>query len=304
MSVNQVKKAIAMGFFDGVHIGHAALLEKAKQRAKEIQAEPSVLSFDTHPDKLVFHKEVPLLTDAKGREEIIRRCFGIQNIVFLRFDRETMNMPWQEFADHMIQAQNAAWFVVGHDFTFGRKGEGTAEKLKEYCREKGIGCDIIQPVYRKGRIVSSTYIRSLIENGDMEEAACFLGRPHSLSDVVHSGEHIGQKMDAPTINMFFGAEVEIPKRGVYITKVVLPGEEEHIAVTNIGVRPTVSENGQISVESHIIDYVGDLYGVSVRVDFYCYIREEKKFDSIEELAQQISEDIKIAKAYFARKDAD
>ena len=121
------KRAIALGFFDGVHIGHAALLNKTKQRAAEIGAMPSVLSFDVHPDTLVFGKEVPLINSAIGREEIIRRCFGIDNVVFIHFNRHVMRMPWQDFAASVIDELQAAWVVVGHDFSFGYRGEGTPE---------------------------------------------------------------------------------------------------------------------------------------------------------------------------------
>lgn len=164
----ETKRAIALGFFDGVHIGHGSLLEKTKQRAVEIGAMPSVLSFDVHPDNLVFNTEVPLINSPIGREEIIRRCYGIDNVVFIHFNKHVMCMPWQEFIDSIIDELNIGWVVVGHDFCFGYKGEGKAEKLKVYCEEHGIGCDIMPPVMLDGRIVSSTYIRKLIADGDME----------------------------------------------------------------------------------------------------------------------------------------
>ena len=131
------KRVIALGFFDGVHIGHAALLEKTKQRAEELGAMPSVLSFDVHPDTLVFHKEVPLINSSIGREEIIRRCFGIQNVVFIHFNQHVMRMPWQEFLRSLVEELQVCHIVVGHDFCFGYRGEGTAERLKSYCAENG-----------------------------------------------------------------------------------------------------------------------------------------------------------------------
>ncbi|MGN0982633.1 MAG: riboflavin biosynthesis protein RibF, partial [Candidatus Limivicinus sp.] len=151
--MSEIKRAIALGFFDGVHIGHGALLERTKQRAAEIGAMPSVLSFDVHPDNLVFGRETPLINSAIGREDIIRRIYGIDNVVFLHFNQRLMRMPWQDFADNIIQELNIGWIVVGHDFCFGYKGEGTAQRLKEYCEERGIGCDIIQPVMLDGRVV-------------------------------------------------------------------------------------------------------------------------------------------------------
>lgn len=295
----EMKRAIALGFFDGVHAGHAELMKMTKRRAEEIGAMPSVLSFDVHPDTLVFNKEVPLINSAIGREELIRRCFGINNVVFIHFNRHVMCMPWREFIDSLIDELNIAWIVVGHDFCFGYKGEGTAQRLKAYCEERGIGCDIIPALCIDGRIVSSTHIRELIANGDIETANRFLGHPHTLSDTVHSGYHLGRNLGAPTINMFFPDGVLVPKHGVYATKVILEDGSSYIAVTNVGVRPTVSEDSRVSVESHLLDYSGNLYGRQARVEFYSYLREEVKFGSFDELSEHIKKDAESARAYFA-----
>ena len=296
--MSEIKRTIAMGFFDGLHIGHAALLEKTKVRAAELNNTPSVLSFDVHPDTVVFNRPVPLISDCSGREEIIKRCFNIDDVIFIHFNRHVMQMPWQEFVDTVIEEMSAQWFVVGHDFTFGNMGEGTAEKLKSYCETIGIGCDIIPPVMLDGRVVSSTYIRTLIEDGNMEEAARYLGHQHCLSDTVHSGYHIGQKLDAPTINMFFPENVIVPKYGVYATKVILPDGKEYPSVTNIGIRPTVGNDNKVSVESHLLDFSGNLYGTPARVDFYHYIRPEIRFSDFDELSAQIKRDAEYAAEYF------
>lgn len=295
----ETKRAIALGFFDGVHAGHAELMKMTKRRAEEIGAMPSVLSFDVHPDTLVFNKEVPLINSAIGREELIRRCFGINNVVFIHFNKHVMCMPWREFIDSLIDELNIAWIVVGHDFCFGYKGEGTAQRLKDYCEERGIGCDIIPALRIDGRIVSSTHIRELIANGDIETANRYLGHPHTLSDTVHSGYHLGRNLGAPTINMFFPDGVLVPKHGVYATKVILEDGSSYIAVTNVGVRPTVSEDSRVSVESHLLDYSGNLYGRQARVEFYSYLREEVKFGSFDELSEHIKKDAESARAYFA-----
>lgn len=294
----EIKRAIALGFFDGVHIGHAALLNKTRERAAEIGARPSVLSFDVHPDTLVFGKEVPLINSALGRQDIIRREFGIENVVFIHFNQRVMHMPWQEFAGDIINELNVGWIVVGHDFTFGDKGQGTAGKLSKYCASLGIGCDIIEPVRKDGIIVSSTYIRTLIENGDMEKANEFLGHTHMLADTVRSGYHLGTKLGAPTINMFFPDGVLVPRRGVYATRVVLEDGSSHMAVTNVGTRPTVSDGERVSVESHILDFEGNLYDRQVRVEFYKFIRDERKFSDVDELRAQIKKDAQATRDYF------
>ena len=297
----EMKRVIALGFFDGVHRGHGELLKKTRQRAEEIGAMPSVLSFDVHPDTLVFKKEVPLINSAIGREDIIRRYYGIDNVVFLHFNQHVMHMPWKEFIDSLIAELNIAWIVVGHDFCFGYKGEGTAARLREYCEGRGIGCDIIPALAVDGRVVSSTYIRELIADGDIETANRFLGHPHTLSDTVHSGYHLGTDLGAPTINMYFPDGVLVPRHGVYATRVIIEDGSGYIAVTNVGIRPTVSSSGRVSVESHLLDYSGNLYGRQARVEFYAFLRGEVKFGSYEELAAQIKKDAASARAYFEKK---
>ena len=297
----EIKRAIALGFFDGVHIGHGALLRKTKERAAETGAIPSVLSFDVHPDTLVFGKEVPLINSALGREDLIRRLYGIDNVVFLHFNRHMMRMPWRDFADNLIDELNVGWIVVGHDFSFGYRGEGTAEKLRETCAERGIGCDVIPPVMLDGRIVSSTWIRTLIAAGEMEQAARYLGHPHTLLDTVHSGYHLGTKMGAPTINMHFPEGVIVPKHGVYAAKVFLEDDSEHVAVTNVGVRPTVGEGNRLTVESHLLHYSGNLYGRQARLEFHRFLRPERKFESFEQLSEQIRRDAEEARIYFDQR---
>lgn len=299
-----IKRVVAIGFFDGVHIGHAALLSMAKQRAKESGAIPSVVSFDVHPDNLVLGAETKLITSTIGREDLIRRLFGIENIVFLHFNRHMMQMSWEEFIAALVDELSISHIVVGHDFCFGYRGEGTAEKLRLWCEEKGLGCDVIPPVSLDGRIVSSTYIRKLIEDGQIEEANRYLGHPHILSDTVHSGYHLGTKLGAPTINMFFPDGVLVPKHGVYATRVCLERGECYNAVTNVGIRPTVGADNRVSVESHLLDYSGNLYGRQARVEFYAFLRSEIKFASFQELGEQIVRDAEAARAYFAAKKED
>lgn len=292
------KRTVAIGFFDGIHVGHAALLNKTKERADEIGATPSVLTFDVHPDSLVLNKDVPLINSPNGRESIIQREFGIDNVVFIHFNQKVMHMDWKEFVDEIIRELSVAWIVVGHDFCFGYKGLGTAERLKEYCKELGIGCDIIPAVCRDGVTVSSTIIRKLIENGEIEKANEYLGHAHTLEDTVRSGYHLGSKMGAPTINMRLPEGVLVPKFGVYATKVFLDDGTEHIAVTNVGVRPTFSDDNVVSVESYIIGFSGNLYDRHVRLEFHSFLRPERKFDTQEELSEQIKTDAANAKKFF------
>lgn len=293
------QKVMALGFFDGIHVGHAALINKIKQRAEETGAEPAVLTFDVHPDNLVFKKTVPLINSAEDRENILSRCFGIDDVVVIHFNQRVMHMDWQDFIDELIDEMNLRWIVVGHDFCFGYKALGTAEKLKAYCAERGVGCDIIPAVCRDGVVVSSTLIRQLIETGEMEKANEYLGHPHTLTDVIRTGYHLGTKMGTPTINMSFPQGVIIPRHGVYAAKAYIDGQE-YMSVTNVGIRPTVSDSGNVNVESFLLDFCGNLYGHRARIDFYKFLRPERKFDDVNELAAQIKSDAQTTREYFER----
>lgn len=294
------KRVIALGFFDGLHVGHAGLMEMTKRRGQELGALPTVLTFDIHPDTLVSGVQVPLINAPEGRADIIRRIFGIDSVIFLHFNKKIMEMPWKEFIVSLIDELDACHFVVGHDFTFGWKGEGKAYRLAEFCLENGLGCDIIPAIKIDGEIVSSTHIRALIENGEIDKANRLLGHPHILIDTVHYGFQLGMKLGTPTINMYFSEGVIVPRHGVYATKVYIDGGGEHLSVTNIGVRPTVSGEKSVSVESYILDFEGDLYDHKVRVEFHQFLREEQKFSSIDELRAQILLDADMTREYFSR----
>ncbi len=294
------KRAVALGFFDGVHIGHAALMQKTTQRAGELGVEPAVVSFDTHPDTLVKGEPVPLIGSAADREELIERLFGIRSVILIHFNWTMMHTPWDQFAAYLRDELGAVHIVVGHDFRFGYKGEGTPERLRAFCAENGMGLDVIPAVEIDGVIVSSTIIRRQLLSGELEQANRFLGHPYTLGDTVRAGFRLGRTIGAPTINMRFPEGVLIPRHGVYATKASFDGQA-HMAVTNVGVRPTVGGKDAVTVESHILDFSGDLYGRHVRLEFYAFLRDEVKFSSIQELQAQIARDEQAARAFFAKQ---
>ena len=291
---------LALGFFDGIHLGHAALLDRTRQRAQALGLTPAALSFDTHPDTLVFGTAVPLLNTMAERELLMRRLCGMERVIFAHFDEAMMHMPWQVFVeDYLVRQLHAKHVVCGHDFHFGDRGQGDPARLQEKCRELGIGCDIIPKVELEGVTVSSTYIRTLVEAGDVERAALFLGHRHCLTQTVVHGHRLGRTLGIPTVNLTFPPHVLAPRRGVYITRAYLPDGTSLAGVTNVGTRPTVSDGTAVSVETFLLDFDGDLYGKCIRVEFCRRLRDEQKFDSLEALKAQIRENIRQTRDYFA-----
>lgn len=294
MTNTENRCVLALGFFDGVHLGHAALLERTIQVSVALGIQSAVMTFDTHPDSLVRGEPVELINSAPDRAWLIRHAFGIDRVEFFRFTDETMRTPWRSFLDMVRSELGAVYFIVGYDFRFGYRGEGDAGKLRMYCEENSVGCDVIPPVRLDGITVSSTHIRSLLRSGEMLSANRFMGHPHILSDVVRQGRHLGRRLGAPTVNMQFAPGVLIPRHGVYATKAHLR-EGVFSAVTNIGVRPTVSDGSTVTVESHLLDFSGNLYGRHVLLEFIDHIRDEKTFSSVEELSARIAVDSDIAR---------
>ena len=294
-----MRTVIALGFFDGVHKGHGELLKKTAVRAKELGAIPAVFTFDRPPKEVVTGQPVFLINSAEERQEIIRRIYGIEQVILAPFDQAMMTLPWQDFITELLVKQyGAVHLVAGHDYRFGHKNQGDPIKLQETCARLGIGCDIIPKVEYDGITVSSTYIRTLVESGDVERAAEFLGHRHCLSQTVGHGYRIGRTIGIPTINFSVPSHVLTPKKGVYITRVTLPDGRSFAGVTNIGTRPTVSDSDAVSVETFLLDFNEDLYEQRIRLDFCRRLRGEEKFGSLAELKAQIQRDIDAARAYF------
>ena len=283
-----IRRVVALGFFDGVHLGHAGLLNMAKRRAEETGMIPAVMSFDLHPDALVGRHKVELLNTTRDRRDIIRRFFGIWDVILCHFDEKMMHMPWDRFVeDYLAGELSAGHLVCGYDFRFGDRGAGNPEKLRNKCRELGLGLDVIPQVQMDGVTVSSTYIRGLIQRGDVETAARFLGHDHCLSGPVVHGKALGRTIGIPTANLLIPEGIITPAFGVYASRVALPDGTEKLAVTNVGVRPTVEDSETVTVEPWILDFSGDLYDETIRVDFCRRIRGERKFDGLPQLQAEI-----------------
>ena len=291
-------RVLALGFFDGVHEGHATLLRRTAERAAERGLEAAVLTFDVHPDILVSGSKIALINSPEDRKELIRREFGIETVLQLHFDRALMQMPWERFLDWVREEYGALHLVCGHDFTFGWRGEGNPRRLQEYCEREGLGCDVMPEVCLDGASVSSTRIRALLLEGRLEEANRLLGHPHVLTGTVRHGRHLGSTIGFPTANLVFAEGVLVPAHGVYVGRLELEGEPEpKYAVTNVGIRPTVDDSGAVTVESYIPDYSADLYGKRVRLEFLAFLRPERRFDSLEDLQTQIGKDAKQVRTW-------
>ena len=293
------RTVIALGFFDGVHRGHGALLEKTAARARELETVPAAFTFDRPPKEVVTGRPVGLINTPDDRRDLMQRLYGIRQVIIAPFDRAMMTMPWQDFIDDLlIGTYGAVHLVAGHDYHFGHRNQGDPDKLLSRCRERGIGCDIIPQVTLDGITVSSTYIRKLVAAGDVERAAEFLGHRHCLSRTVEHGQRIGRTIGIPTVNLTMPEHVLAPAHGVYITRVYLPDGRSFAGVTNVGTRPTVSDSGAVSVETFLLDFDGDLYGQTIRLEFCRRLRGERKFDSLEVLRQEIQHNIAQTRDYF------
>ena len=278
------KCILALGFFDGVHMGHAALLQECCRLAKENQCRSGVVTFGNHPDKLVMGAAPELLNTLSDRERLLRQN-GIDEVIVFPFDRKLKAMPWRDFIAMLMEKHNAAGFVCGEDFHFGKHGQGKAEKLLEACKELGIPCSVVPQQRLEGVVISSTHIRHLMETGHMSKAVRFLGHPHILTGKVVHGYQLGRTLGIPTANLMLPKELVVPRFGVYACIAVVNGQR-YPAVTNIGTRPTVAGIG-ITVEPWILDFTGDLYEQEITLEFYQFLRPEQRFSSLDAMREEI-----------------
>lgn len=276
----------ALGFFDGVHLGHQALLAACRRLARERSAIPGAITFDRHPRSL-FDPAPPLLLQSVEDRRALLADFGMAYVRVLPVTAEVLGQSWEEFLETLLR-DGAAGFVCGYDFRFGHRGEGNAEKLAAFCRERDLPLVIVPEQTLEGIRVSSTHIRRLLEEGDMAAGIRFLGHGHRLSGTVVPGRQLGRTIGVPTANILFPEGVVIPKRGVYACRALVEGRC-YGAVTNVGSRPTVGGH-QTRAESWILDFEGDLYGKTLTLEFCSFLRPERKFDSLEELKAQIQRD--------------
>jgi riboflavin kinase/FMN adenylyltransferase len=288
-----------MGHFDGVHRGHRNVIRRAVEQAKHNGLLSGVMTFHPHPKEVLGHgnQYVASLTPLEDKLQLFAEL-GVDIAYVVRFDLAFASVSPSQFVDHFLKPLEVKHAVVGFDFTFGRKGLGDA-KLLGMLGGSFLKVDIVDPLFEEGLKVSSSLIREKLEQGDIEDAEQLLGRPYRISGTVVHGEGRGHTIGFPTANIEPSGHYVLPRLGVYAVKVGIGGNR-YPAVLNLGVKPTFHEDGMTpKLEAHLFDFDRDLYGEAAEIDFFRFLRPERKFDSVSELIEQIGRDAVQAKTYFA-----
>ena len=287
------KTVLALGFFDGVHAGHAALLARVGEEAARRGAIPAVCSFSQGSG---IKGDAPRLTSEEERLAAFREA-GIMRVYLLDFSA-VRDLSCEEFCESiLVRGMNAAAVVCGFNFRFGRGGTGDAPTLARLLSAHGVSTLILDPVTHGEGAISSSLIRAAVEAGDMERARALLGRPFTLVGEVVHGKSLGRRIGFPTANLRVPQDVLLPAHGVYAVRVAVQGKD-HCGIANVGVRPTVEEGASPNCEVHLFDGGADLYGKPISVRFYKHLRAEMKFESIAALCARIAQDVTEAKEYF------
>jgi riboflavin kinase/FMN adenylyltransferase len=287
--------AVTVGKFDGIHKGHHILtsdiIEKNNSGLKSC-----LITFTNSVRKAISNDDSPALITNKERMHMLESN-GLNYLIECPFDERLMQTDADSFIKLLVTNLNMKYMVVGSDFTFGYKGAGNVALLTELSKKYGFELKIIEKIQKNNRDISSTYIREELKEGHIESVNDMLGYEYFVwGEVVH-GAHLGTKIGIPTINITPEASKLVPKFGVYVTTIDFDGRLYH-GVTNVGTMPSVSDKNIVGIETHILDYNGDLYGKFVKVIFQAFLRPEMKFNSVEELKEQMSKDKIVAKDFF------
>lgn len=297
---------VAIGNFDGVHLGHQEILARARQHALKLGMPVTVFTFNPHPT-LELRPETPLrllMTYSEKRHQLAQ--LGIEYCVEEPFDADFAATSAEDFFFEILMRRlHARVLVVGSDFAFGRKREGTIEKLTRWCGDNQVTLELVEPLKIDGSPVSSSRIRERLQAGDLESAAKLLGHPFFYRGEVVHGDKRGRTIGFPTANMACEQKFPLPN-GVYATSTVWRGQE-YLSVTNIGQRPTFQSDATVNripirIETHVLDQTFDLYGETLEVRFFGRLRDERKFDGIESLKRQIENDVILARKVLSSRN--
>ena len=291
--------AVALGFFDGLHIGHTALISKCVGFAKERGLSADIFTFRDHPKNILSGKMMIPRLMSENEKLIMLSALGVDRVFDFDFADHFHTMEPGEFAGILLSdAFSAEAVFCGFNFRFGADAAGTPDALRAYGETYGYETYVMDPVYVADRIVSSSLIRRCVNSGDVEPAGRLLGREYSLNGVVEKGSGRGRGFGFPTANFFPADDMTIPANGVYVTEAVIDGDT-YPSVSNVGVCPTVKDDSSLRIETHIIDTDINLYGKEIKVCFIKMLRRERRFDSEKALKRQIASDTESARRFFS-----
>lgn len=291
------KTAVAIGKFDGIHLGHQKLLQEILEKKKEGLL-AVVFTFDPSPQIFFGGPKGQLMTKFEKR-----KCFealGVDILFEFPLNKETAaTEPKRFIKEYLVDKLNAGFIAAGRDLSFGDKGKGNCELLLKEACEYGYQVSLIDKVCIGEQEISSTLVRNQVLEGKMESVAELLGQPYRISGIIEPGKQLGRTLDFPTLNLFPTEEKLLPPKGVYVVN-ILHGNEIYHGISNIGVRPTVSESGRVSVETFVFDFDKNFYGEEITVEFLTFTRPEKKFSGVEELRAQLVKDKQTGEDYFLK----
>lgn len=296
---NRGSAVLALGNFDGVHLGHRRLLEVGLAEARKDnfgrdKSSLSVLVFNPHPMKVLFPEVgIKLLTTPEEQLEIFEQI-GVDTVYQLPFTLETASMPPEKFVKDILLKLGVRHVVVGFNYSFGYHGEGSPDDLQIFGRRHGFEASVLPPQTMDGRVISSSSIRKALLHGDIGTAKNMLGRAPSLRGVVVKGEARGRLLGYPTANLLVNEDLLVPKRGVYAVSCQFKGQKVH-GMMNIGTKPTFHDTYKTTIEAHFFDFHGDLYGEEIAVQIEERLRDERKFTNLSELQRQLDKDACLAR---------
>lgn len=284
---------IALGSFDGLHIGHLSLIYKVVEIAKKNNGKSMVFTFENHPKTLINKENVPKLLMDNDRKAEILRTHKVDIVCFQEFNFEFMKMTPREFVEFLVIKYNVKGFVVGFNYKFGYKNLGNVELLRKLQNEYEYELYVMEPCIYKDQVISSTRIRKSLEAGDVLHASKMLSLPYTLSGEIIHGKKLGRTIGFPTANLKYNENFILPKVGVYYTNIKV-NNNIYKGITSVGKNPTV-EGKYLTVETYILDFNKDIYGEKIDISFIEKIRDIKKFNGVEELKGQLEKDKAFAK---------
>ena len=290
---------LAIGVFDGVHLGHQAVISTSTRHVRSAGGTPVVITFDPHPLKVLRPHNAPHLLTATQHKIALIRDLGVEHLLVINFDKKFAATPPENFIQQLVtHSRPLREICVGHEWSFGKDRRGNLDLLKKLGAQFDFDVVGIPPVKVNGAVVSSTAIRQAVEKGDFAKAAAMLGRDYTIWGTVKAGDKLGKKLGYPTANLSAHSE-QFPPNGVYLVEARIQGVFYH-GVVNLGYRPTISSGKSERVlEIYLLDFDRDIYGENVEVRFVRYLRPERKFDSLEALVRQIELDVRQARELCA-----